>query len=100
MELLGVAPEPANASSRYSFLPFSGTFFDPVAFPMQTARVDGMGRSQEYRLFAARCLEIARVTTDAQTKAVTLQMAQVWSRLADEIETANREAAVGESAHD
>jgi hypothetical protein len=43
-----------------------------------------MGRTQEYRLFAARCLEIARTTTDEQTKAVMLQMAQVWSRLADE----------------
>ena len=50
-----------------------------------------MGRSQEYRLFAARCLEIARATTDEQTKAATLQMAQVWSRLADEI--ASRSAA-------
>jgi hypothetical protein len=59
-----------------------------------------MGRSQEYRLFAARCLEIARATTDEQTKAVMLQMAQVWSRLADEIETAQRENAVGNAARE
>jgi hypothetical protein len=58
-----------------------------------------MGRSQEYRLFAARCLEMARVTTDEQTKAAMLQMAQVWSRLADEIETAQRENALGDAAH-
>jgi hypothetical protein len=58
-----------------------------------------MGRSQEYRLFAARCLEMARVTTDEQTKAAMLQMAQVWSRLADEIETAQREGAMGDAAH-
>jgi hypothetical protein len=58
-----------------------------------------MGRSQEYRLFAARCLEIARTTTDEQTKAATLQMAQVWSRLADEIETAHREGAIGDPAN-
>jgi len=45
-----------------------------------------MGRSAEYRRFAVRCLEIARATGDEQTKAVMLQMAQVWSRLADETE--------------
>ena len=67
---------------------------------MQTARrVGGMGRSQEYRLFAARCLEIARATTDEHTKAVTLQMAQVWSRLADEIETAQRDGVIVDPVH-
>jgi hypothetical protein len=59
-----------------------------------------MGRSQEYRLFAARCLEIARPTADEQTKAVMLQMAQVWSRLADEIEVALRENAIGDAARE
>jgi hypothetical protein len=43
-----------------------------------------MGRSVEYRRFAVRCLEIARATGDEQTKAIMVQMAQVWSRLADE----------------
>jgi hypothetical protein len=43
-----------------------------------------MGRSAEYRRFAARSLEIARATKDERTRAVMLQMAQVWSRLADE----------------
>jgi hypothetical protein len=46
-----------------------------------------MGRSGEYRLFAARCLDIARTTNDERTKAAMLQMARVWSRLADEIES-------------
>ena len=46
-----------------------------------------MGRSAEYRRFAVRCLEIARATGDEQTKAIMVQMAQVWSRLADEAET-------------
>ena len=59
-----------------------------------------MGRAQEYRLFAARCLEVARVTADSQTKGVMLQMAQVWSRLAEEIEAAGRESTVGDSASD
>ena len=57
-------------------------------------------RSQEYRLFAARCLEIARTTADEQTKAVVLQMARVWSRLADEIEVALRESATGDAARE
>jgi hypothetical protein len=62
--------------------------------------VCGMGRSQEYRLFAARCLEIARGTADDQTRAVMLQMAQVWSRLADEIEAARRESAISDAARE
>lgn len=72
-----------------------------MAFAIQTAKgVCGMGRSQEYRLFAARCLEMARATADEQTRAVMLQMAQVWSRLADEIEAARRESAIGGSARE
>ncbi|HWW37265.1 MAG TPA: hypothetical protein VNZ23_18775 [Xanthobacteraceae bacterium] len=72
-----------------------------MAFAMQTARgVCGMGRSQEYRLFAARCLEIARTTADEQTKAVMLQMAQDWSRLANEIDVARRETAIGDAARE
>jgi hypothetical protein len=62
--------------------------------------VYGMGRSQEYRLFAARCLEVAHATADEQTRAVMLQMAQVWSRLADEIEAARKESAVGNTARE
>jgi hypothetical protein len=50
-----------------------------------------MGRAREYRWFAARCLEIARVTADTQTKAAMLQMAQVWSRLAEDISASGRE---------
>ena len=47
-------------------------------------RIVRMERAREYRWFAARCLEIARTTTDGQTKAAMLQMAQVWSRLAED----------------
>jgi hypothetical protein len=62
------------------------------------ARFCGMGRAQEYRLFAARCLEVARVTADSQTKAAMLQMALVWSRLAEEIEAAGHEGAASDSS--
>jgi hypothetical protein len=50
-----------------------------------------MGRARDYRWFAARCLEIARATADTQTKAAMLQMAQVWSRLAEEIAASGRD---------
>jgi hypothetical protein len=43
---------------------------------------------KEYSRFAARCLEIAQASPDAQNKAVMLKMAQTWSRLADETEAA------------
>jgi hypothetical protein len=46
-----------------------------------------MGRAEQYRWFAARCLELARTTADPQTQAAMLQMAQVWFRLADEAES-------------
>jgi hypothetical protein len=54
-----------------------------------------MGRAEQYRWFAARCLEIARHTADAQTKAAMLQMAQVWSRLAAETEPCDNEPPSG-----
>ena len=50
------------------------------ARPPQTAQ----GRSTLYSEFAARCLEIARLTGDAQTKAAMLQIAQKWSLLAEQ----------------
>jgi hypothetical protein len=43
-----------------------------------------MSRSKDYRRFAAACLEIAETTEDQQTRAVFIQMAQVWYRLAEE----------------
>lgn len=47
-----------------------------------------MASALEYREFAARCLEIARRTSDPQTQAVMLQMAQAWHRLAEELDQA------------
>jgi hypothetical protein len=43
-----------------------------------------MSRSEDYRRFAAACLEIADTTEDQQTRAVFILMAQVWFRLAQE----------------
>jgi hypothetical protein len=43
-----------------------------------------MGRSEEYRRYAAECLEMASAFDNPQARAVLLQMAQVWFRLAGE----------------
>jgi hypothetical protein len=40
-------------------------------------------KSDQYRRFAQECLEMARAA-DEQTRAVLVQMAQVWFRLAEE----------------
>lgn len=65
----------------------NGTFRRCAALhPSEEVEVGQMGRAEQYRWFAARCLEIACSTDDPQTKAAMLQMAQVWSRLGDEPE--------------
>jgi len=58
-----------------------------------------MGHSEEYRWFARRCLEIARTTADAQTRAAMLQMAQVWLRLAEEIKAPGERPKKGPAAN-
>ncbi len=49
-----------------------------------------MQRSEEYRRFAQECLEIARTTEDERSRAVLIQMAQVWLRLAQGLEHAGK----------
>jgi phage terminase large subunit-like protein len=41
-----------------------------------------MGRSDEYRRFAAECLKIAHATGEEQHRATFMKMAQVWLDLA------------------
>lgn len=41
-----------------------------------------MQRSEEYRRFAQECLDMARTAEDERSRAVLIQMAQVWLRLA------------------
>ncbi len=50
-----------------------------------------MSTSQEYRWFAARCLELEHHTEDARTRALMLQMALISHRLADEIDAATKD---------
>ena len=43
-----------------------------------------MSRAEEYRRLARECLEAARTVQDEDGRTALLQMAQVWSRLADD----------------
>lgn len=58
-----------------------------------------MGRSEEYRRFAAECLEMASAFDNPQARAVLLQMAQVWFRLSSETAGCD-EASVKETCPD
>jgi hypothetical protein len=42
-----------------------------------------MDRCDAYRHFSAQCLELARSMESPQDRAVLLQMALIWSRLAE-----------------
>jgi hypothetical protein len=41
---------------------------------------------EDYRRFAEECLRLGQTTDNQQTRAVLLQMAQVWQRLAEQNE--------------
>jgi hypothetical protein len=43
-----------------------------------------MGNPDAYRRYASECLQMASAMNDPQSRAMLLQMAQVWRRLADE----------------
>jgi hypothetical protein len=45
-----------------------------------------MSRADEYRDYAARCVRLAQRTTNPADKAMLLQMAETWRRLAEKIE--------------
>ena len=51
-----------------------------------------MGRSDEYRRYAAECLEMASALHDPKARATLLHMAQVWLRLAGQGDLPNAEA--------
>ena len=58
-----------------------------------------MGRSDEYRRYAAECLEMASALHDPKARASLLHMAQVWLRLAGQgkLQDAEEESAQGEA---
>ena len=55
-----------------------------------------MRRSDEYRRYAAECMEMASVFLDPTARATLLQMAQVWLRLAGQGEFQNAEEEFGQ----
>jgi hypothetical protein len=58
-----------------------------------------MGRSDEYRRYAAECLEMASALHDPKARASLLHMAQVWLRLAGQgkLQDAEEESAQGDA---
>jgi hypothetical protein len=53
-----------------------------------------MGRtSEDYRRFAEECLKLGHTTDNQQTRAIFLQMAQAWLRLAERSENPNNGSA-------
>jgi hypothetical protein len=55
-----------------------------------------MGRSDEYRRYAAECLEMASALHDPKARATLLHMAQVWLRLAGQGNLPNAEQTCGQ----
>jgi hypothetical protein len=55
-------------------------------------------RCDAYRHCAAKCVELARTMDSARDRSVMLQMALVWSRLAEYAAAARKECAELESA--
>jgi hypothetical protein len=55
-----------------------------------------MGRSDEYRRYAAECLEMASALHDPKARATLLHMAQVWLRLAGQVDLPNAEEKCGQ----
>jgi hypothetical protein len=58
-----------------------------------------MGRFDEYRRYAAECLEMASALHDPKARASLLHMAQVWLRLAGQgkLQDAEEESAQGDA---
>ena len=59
-----------------------------------------MGRSDEYRRYAAECVEMASVFHEPKARAALLQMAQVWLRLASQPMLHDVEEAQEKADHD
>jgi hypothetical protein len=58
-----------------------------------------MGKSDEFRRYAAECLELASTFQSPEARAVLLQMAQVWIRLADRQEASSTAAMDGDPGY-
>jgi hypothetical protein len=52
-----------------------------------------------YRLYAANCVELAERTSDADRRVFLLRMGQRWTKLADQVEKAERADSDAASRH-
>ena len=50
-----------------------------------------MATPEDYRRYAEKCMEVARTIESAQSRALLIQMAQVWARLAEQRANATHE---------
>ncbi len=46
-----------------------------------------MGKAEDYRRYAAECLRLAQQSVSQAEKALLLQMAETWRRLAEQADT-------------
>jgi hypothetical protein len=53
-----------------------------------------MGKAEEYESHAARCLRLARIARDADSKAVLIEMARTWQMLAGNVRAKAKEEEV------
>ena len=49
-----------------------------------------LSKSEQYRRYARKCLEVADEATERRVKALMIHMAQVWMRLAQDHEAAHK----------
>jgi hypothetical protein len=52
---------------------------------------EGMAKGNEYRRYASECVRLAQHTTGAAEKALLLQMAETWRRLAERADARKRD---------
>lgn len=58
---------------------------NPIAlFRVAAQREDFVARFQDHQRRAAECLRLAHEATDKTNKALLIEMAQTWARLADQ----------------
>ena len=70
-----------------------GNIYIPSAL-LEVTRVRGisrMGKSEEYRRYARECLELASALRMPRARAALNHMAQVWMRLAQDVEDRSSE---------
>ena len=88
-----------NAAFAYLGLAKARNFYRVSAFSPSRFGIWGIFRlktAEEYRRYAAECLELANVLRVPRARAALKHMAQVWLRLAQDAEVRSRSSQQGE----